>query len=165
MTFKGNEPEWIKKQITEISVEYINFDGVIKTGIILCNQYIAESLIEIFQKLLEIKFPIHKISPISEFNWDDDLSCISNNSSCYNYRNILGTDKLSDHSVGMAIDINPMQNPWITNKYGNLPKGSLYNIEDIGTITNEVVNIFKKYGFLWGGKWENPDYQHFYIIK
>lgn len=162
ITFKGSEPDWIKQQITNISVDYIDFNGNKKTGEIICNIGISKQLKKIFDKLLIIKFPIYNISPISNYDWDDDLSCEANNTSCFNWRKVLGSDKLSDHSIGMAIDINPMQNPWVTNKFGNLPKGSKYDLSAKGTITEEIANIFKQHGFLWGGDWKNPDYQHFY---
>ena len=159
---KGIEPDWVVSQLREISVDYINFDGEKKDGIIICNKFISQDLHMIFNYLLEIEFPIQSIRPISEFNWDDDLSCSNNNTSCFNYRKVMGTDKLSDHSIGMAIDINPMQNPWVHPRMGNLPKGSKYDISQNGTITEKISNVFKSHGFKWGGDWKNPDYQHFY---
>jgi hypothetical protein len=161
--FSGNEPDWLKKQIVEIEVKYVDFESKIQTGKIVCNKYISSKLKRIFKKLLEIEFPIYSIIPISEFNWNDDLSCENNNTSCFNYRKVKGTDFLSDHAKGLAIDINPVQNPWVNPKYGNLPKGSNYDITKKGTITEDIANIFKEDGFKWGGDWENSDYQHFYF--
>lgn len=79
----------------------------------------------------------------------------------YNFRFIAGTRKLSDHSIGLAIDINPAQNTWVHKSALNLFK---YDPKVKGTIIkdNEIINIFKKYGWEWGGDWKNPDYQHFY---
>lgn len=160
--FKGDEPDWIVEQIDEIEVDYINFNDELKSGIIICNKHISDDLIKIFEELKSIKFPIFSIIPISNFDWDDDKTCEANNTSCFNYRKVMGTDKISDHGKGMAIDINPMQNPWITPRFGSLPKGSKYNINDKGTINKEVTDIFSNHNFLWGGDWKNPDYQHFY---
>ena len=107
------------------------------------------------------KFPIEKIVPIEEFNNDDMESVRQNNTSCFNFRYVIGSNKLSDHSTGNAIDINPMQNPWIHPSAHKIPNRE-YIPGKKGTITNEVVEIFKSYGWNWGGNWRNPDYQHFF---
>ena len=89
------------------------------------------------------------------------ISVKDNNTSCFNFRYVIGSDKLSDHSTGNAIDINPMQNPWVHPSSHKI-EGRKYDPSQKGTITEEIVNIFKKYGWDWGGNWRNPDYQHFF---
>lgn len=169
--FKPRTPVFVKETQTSIVVDYIDFLGRKRKGEIICNEYIAEDLINIFKELLKMEFPIYSIFPVSNFNWDDQISVKANNSSCFNFRTVLGTDKLSEHSFGSAIDINPIQNPWINPvKYKNnmfmyyFDKISKrrYNVSDLGTINKDVVAVFSKYGFEWGGNWNKPDYQHFY---
>lgn len=159
---KGTEPDWLIDQLIQIDIRHIDFNRKRRKGKIVCNKYIADDLKNIFEELFEIRFPIYSVLPISEFDWDDDKSCSANNTSCFNYRTVMGTDKLSDHAKGMAIDINPRQNPWVHPRVGNLPQGSEYKLRRKGTITKNIVEIFEKYGFKWGGNWKNPDYQHFY---
>lgn len=156
-------PKLIKDSITTIVVDYIDFDGNEKQGEILCNKKVASELKNIFREIFELKFPIYQIRPVSDFNNDDIESVKNNNSSCFNFRMVIGSNKLSDHSTGNAVDINPIQNPWvhpIAHKIEGIFRE--YNPDAKGTITQEIVDIFKKYGWNWGGIWRNPDYQHFF---
>lgn len=154
-------PSIILNSILTIEVKYYGFDDQIHTGKIECNKKIADDLINIFNELLNIKFPIYQIYPISKYNYNDELSVRANNSSCFNFRVVAGTNKLSDHATGNAIDINPMENPWVHPSAIKIP-GREYNLDKKGTIDKSVVDIFMKYGWTWGGNWKNPDYQHFF---
>jgi hypothetical protein len=154
-------PKIVIDNITSINVEYIDFDGSVKNGDIVCNKNISFELSKIFGEIFNLKFPISKIRPIEYYNDDDMESVKDNNTSCFNFRYVIGSDKLSDHSTGNAIDINPMQNPWVHPSAHKI-EGRKYDPSQKGTITEEIVNIFKKYGWDWGGNWRNPDYQHFF---
>jgi hypothetical protein len=154
-------PDFIKDQLDLIQVQYCDFNDNITSGFIVCNKNIALDLKNIFKELKDIRFPIYSIIPISEFNWDDKESVINNNTSCFNYRVVIGSNKISDHATGNAIDINPFQNPWVHPSAHKI-EGRIYNKKNKGTITKQVVDIFAKYGFGWGGVWRNPDYQHFF---
>lgn len=162
MNYYGKDiPEIILNNITRIKVRYFNFDNEIEIGYIDCNKKISSELQEIFYKILELEFPIRHISPISEFNWNDYDSVLANNTSCFNYREVIGSTKISDHATGNAIDINPFQNPWVHPSAHKI-EGRIYNPSQKGTITKDVVEIFKSYDWSWGGNWKNPDYQHFF---
>lgn len=68
------------------------------------------------------------------------------------WRNIAGTDRLSNHSFGTALDINTKYSDyWKWNK----------NLRYTNRIPIEIVEIFEKYGFIWGGKWYHYDTMHF----
>jgi len=156
-------PIEIRKNLTLINVMYVSFDNKIHKGQIVIHKKLSAELKEIFDELLAKRFPIDKVIPIVKYNWDDYSSMNDNNSSGFNYRVIDGTDKLSNHSFGVAVDINPKQNPFIAGKKV-LPKGATYNKKEIGTITPEsvVVKAFKKRCWEWGGDWKSrKDYQHF----
>jgi peptidoglycan LD-endopeptidase CwlK len=87
-----------------------------------------------------------------------------NNTSAFNYREIIGTNRVSNHSLGRAIDINPMQNPYYALDGNTYPVGATYEQNAKGTIlsTGEVVAVFKKYGWDWlGERSKNKDFQHF----
>ena len=154
-----------------LSVLHYDFNGNVRSGKIICNKIIAEDLIEIFYELYENKYEIDKIRLVDEYNADDDLSCADNNTSCFNYRTIAGSTNLSNHAKGLAIDINPFQNPYITYPNGVeriSPEGSeIYADRNSGLahmITEEDLcyKLFTEHGFSWGGHWKSiKDYQHF----
>jgi len=151
----------IDKDIVLIEVSFINFDGDEDKGVLEVHKNIKDEVINIFKEIKELRFPIFKMETIDKYDYNDKKSVLSNNSSSYNFRFISNSNKLSDHAIGLAIDINPKQNPWLhpssINKFPYIPgeKGTIEN-------SSEIVNIFKKYGWSWGGDWKNPDYQHFF---
>ena len=161
--YKEGVPTTISSEMVLTQVEYIDYNGNDTKGLIVVNRKIAEEVIEIFREIKEAGFQIEKMIPISEYDWDDDKSMEDNNTSGYNYRFVANTQKLSNHSYGMAIDINPRYNPMIV-KDRISPSNGSYSIENKGTITadSEVVKIFKKRGWKWGGDYKSlKDYQHF----
>ncbi len=153
----------IKKNLTLITVLYNGFDNKIHKGQLLLNKKVSAEVKEIFDVLLSKRFPIEKVIPIVEYYWNDEKSMLDNNTSAFNYRDIDGTDKLSNHAYGIAIDINPLQNPFIKGKK-ILPKGAKYDKNAKGAIDSKsiVVKAFKEKGWNWGGDWKSrKDYQHF----
>lgn len=151
-----------------LTVTYVNFDGDICQGELIVNTEIAEDVISIFKELFEIEYPIESIRLIDDFDADDNKSMAANNSSGFCYRVVDGTDRLSNHSFGLAVDINPLYNPYIKSNGKVLPEEAEAFADR--TVSNpyyitpedDCVRIFKKYGFTWGGDWTNSkDYQHF----
>lgn len=123
---------------------------------------VAKEVQEIFEKLLEVRFPIEQIIPVVAYGWDDDVSMAANNTSAFNYRFIFGTTRLSNHSYGRAIDINPVQNPYTQHNGIVVPHDARYDLAQPGTITTEIASLFTSYGWQWGGDWEKQkDWQHF----
>ena len=149
----------------------MDFSGTTRTGEIICNKAIAQDLMEIFKELYDNEYQIDKIRLIDEYGGDDDLSCGDNNSSCFNYRVVGGTDTLSKHALGLAIDINPFQNPYITYPNGVeriSPIGSEPYADRSSGLPHMILegdlcyNLFIEHGFTWGGHWKTlKDYQHF----
>lgn len=158
--------------LSHVVVSYVDFNGNTKTGELIVNQKVADDVVNIFKELYEHSYPIEKIRLIDEYGADDDSSMADNNTSAFNYRKIDGTDTLSDHSYGIAIDINPLYNPYVRTNMGDRnvlpPNGEKYadrTLDFPHKITNEdfCCQTFKKYGWQWGGDWVSPiDYQHFY---
>jgi len=156
-------PQNNKDDLVLINVRYFSFDHKLHGGQLLVNKAVANDLTEIFNFIEETKFPINKVIPISEYNWSDDESMKDDNTSCFNYRFVSGTRVLSLHAKGLAIDINPGENPYIKNGI-TTPAGSVYDSTSPGTITefSDLVNKFKERGWNWGGDWNTlKDYQHF----
>lgn len=156
-------PTSVTKDLALVSVEYFSFDGKLHRGQIVIHKKLAEEIKLIFSEIKQLKFPVEKVIPVSLYNWDDELSMLDNNTSSFNYRVVKGTKKLSAHSTGRAIDINPFLNPQI--KRGKIfPDGAEYNPKKKGSLTQNspVVKLFKKLGWQWGGNWRSTkDYQHF----
>ncbi len=159
---RGQEiPEDIQKALVLVDVPYLSFGGVLEHGQLVVHRELARDVKEIFTLLWEHKFPIEKVVPIVRYNWDDNSSMADNNTSAFNYRVIAGTERLSNHSFGRAIDVNPLLNPYTGRDGKVVPLGARYEPNTPGTITQDIANIFLKRGWQWGGNWEFKDWQHF----
>ncbi|MGV8057955.1 MAG: M15 family metallopeptidase [Smithellaceae bacterium] len=147
-----------------IDVFYYSFDGKRHHGQIIADFALEDEIAEIFAEIEKLKFPLMQVIPIVEYQWDDYKSMAANNSSGFNFRVIEGTTKLSMHSLGRAVDINPAQNPVIYPDGRVVPEGAVYQPGKAGTVTADhpVVREFLKHGWHWGGNFEQPkDYHHF----
>ena len=155
-----------------LKVKHVDGDGVTHEGVLVCNKLIAKDLREIFAELYKAKYPIERIQPISEYGDDDERSMQANNTSCYCYRTVEGSSKLSKHARGLAIDINPLYNPCVRRQkdgtlliqpetgkpYVDRKKLFRYKISR----SDLCYRLFTRYGFRWGGDWRSlKDYQHF----
>lgn len=159
-------------QLCYVHVLYYDFDGQSTEGELICNQAIAQDLVEIFHELHRAEYQIERIRLIDEYGGDDDLSMEDNNTSCFNYRVVSGSASLSKHAYGLAVDINPLYNPYITynkdhsinvapaagEEYADRSKAFPYKIDEYDL----CCRLFKEHGFTWGGDWNScKDYQHF----
>jgi hypothetical protein len=158
----------ISDSLRYLSVRHIGFDGKEHVGELICHYRVAADLLGIFRELYEAGYQIEKIRLADEYGGDDDKIMADNNSSCFNYRCVANTDKLSMHGMGRAVDINPLYNPYIQNGVimpANAEPYADRTVDFAHKITHEdeCFKIFKAHGWLWGGDWEkNVDYQHFY---
>jgi len=164
----ANCPLDIKNKQRLINVNYYSFDNRVHQGQLVIDVDLVDDIEFAFQEALREKFPINSVIPMSHVSfrrngiWDDNLSMEANNTSCFNYRTITGSQSLSMHARGRAIDINPLQNPYIRGDT-ILPDNSNYNPEVRGTLTgnNIIVRTLLSRGWVWGGNWTAlKDYQH-----
>ncbi len=152
-----------------MKVLYINYSGTVCEGELVCNKAIADDLIEIFRALYDAGYQINEISLVDKYMADDDLSIAADNTSCFNYRLVEGSTKLSNHGLGRAIDINPLYNPCVYVKSGKVspPAGAPYADRSADfphkIDKNDLAyKLFIAHGFKWGGDWKTlKDYQHF----
>jgi hypothetical protein len=153
----------IQKSLVTIDVPYVGLDTKQYIGHLVVHTSIAEEVKEIFAEIATSGFPIAKIRPISEYDWDDETSMRDNNTSAFNYRAIQGTETLSNHSRGLAIDINPLFNPCMAIDGTIQPATGIYDPARPGTILpdSEVVRIFTSRGWRWLGYRDRKDWQHF----
>ena len=157
-------PSEIIDSLCLLDVIYYSFDGIKHQGQIIVNRELEDDVYEIFNLIDELKFPLGKVIPIVAYQWNDYNSMADNNTSSFNFRVIEGTTKLSMHSLGKAVDINPVQNPVIYPNGVIAPEGAKYRPKEKGTFTadNAIVQEYLKHGWHWGGDFDQPkDYHHF----
>lgn len=163
--FHPEAPAAILDALVALSVPYIGFDGSEHTGVMVVHQDLAQDVRELFDEMRQQRFPLQSVLPASDprFAWNDEKMMAANNASGFNYRTIAGTDRLSYHAYGRAIDLNPALNPYIRD--GRIePPGATYDLNAPGTIGPDsfIVKFLESRGWVWGGRWTEPiDYQHF----
>lgn len=170
LSYKENDTIPVE-MLRYIPVLHYDFQNKVQAGELIVNERIAKEVCQIFQKLYEVQYPIEKIKLVDEYGADDILSMEDNNSSAFNYRVIDGTDILSNHARGLAIDINPLYNPYVRIKNAQqyvLPTNGMKfadrSLDNPYYIKKDDIcyEIFAFYGFTWGGEWsDSKDYQHF----
>lgn len=161
-----------REELRYLQVLHRDLSGQIRLGELVCNRAIAKDLLDIFRQLYEASYPIERMVLIDDYEADDERSMLANNCSAFNFRFIAGTKKLSNHSRGLAVDINPLYNPYVKQR----ADGSLYVSPEAGrryadrsatfdykiTADDLCCRLFKEHGFEWGGDWTSlKDYQHF----
>lgn len=147
-------------------------DGHTKLGEMICHKDIAADLVDIFRRLYEAHYPIESMRLIDDFAADDIKSMEHNNTSCFNFRVVAGSSKLSNHSRGKAVDLNPLYNPYVKRRangtykvspeagreYSDRSKNFKYKIDH----NDLAYRLFVQHGFRWGGNYRSlKDYQHF----
>lgn len=151
---------------------HYTIDGKSVVGEMVVNKSIADDMVEIFKELYANKYPIERMRLVDYWNADDEKAMRDNNSSSFNFRFVSHTTTISKHGKGLAVDINPLYNPY----YKVLPNGKEvvepatakpyldrskefpYKI----TKGDLCYRLFTAHGFRWGGAWKSrKDYQHF----
>ena len=161
-----------RSELRYLELSHYDFEGQEHVGQMVCNRQIADDLLYIFRKLYEAEYPIARMRLIDEYEADDHRSMADNNTSCFCYRRIAGSNSLSKHSRGMAVDVNPLYNPCLYVRSGRVlpPEGKAYahdraKRKDMpGKIDTADLcyRLFLSRGFRWGGSWRSlKDYQHF----
>lgn len=160
------------EELRYLRVLHVGFDGQTHIGELLVNQSIAEDVLEIMTELYENGYAIEKMVLVDDYSADDEQSMEDNNTSAFNYREIAGTSRMSRHSLGLAIDINPRYNPYVKQKSNGETVISPVNGAEYADRSQEFAHkidendlcyrLFMEHGFTWGGSWNSvKDYQHF----
>ena len=163
-------------ELRYLKMLHYNFDGQIQVGEMIVNEGIQEDALEIFQALFREEYEIQSMYLIDDY-WtggaedSDTASVDANNTSAFCYREITGGGNMSNHAYGLAIDLNPQQNPYVSYGTGEPiwwhENANDYIDRDAGLphmIMHEdlAYELFTQHGFEWGGDWDSPkDYQHF----
>lgn len=156
-----------REDLRYVRVLHIGFDEKTHIGELVCNQALADDFVSVFKELYEESYLIEKMLLVDEYDGDDEKSMEDNNTSCFNFRPVPGSDHLSQHAYGRAIDVNPLYNPYITadgytpvnaGAYTDRSENTPHKIDE-GDLCYQV---FTEHGFFWGGNWNSvKDYQHF----
>ena len=156
-----------RKNLRRIEINHVNFDGEVKRGAIVVRGDVAESVVRIFTRLFEKRFPIHRMEPVEAFNGSDMRSMKANNTSAYNCRRPSEANSpsmKSPHANGRAIDINPIQNPWLNPHTHVWEPSAKYRKRTAGPgkiLQGGLVwRLFTREGWIWQDI-KTPDYQHF----
>lgn len=155
-----------------LRVLHRDLSGRILLGEMVCHKQIANELIEIFHALYKAAYPIGRMVLIDNYKANDEASMRANNTSCFCYRRVAGSNKVSAHGMGLAVDVNPLYNPYVKHRsngtvfvqpanarqYTDRDRKFGYKIER-GDL---CYRLFIERGFTWGGAWRTlKDYQHF----
>jgi hypothetical protein len=156
-------------QLRLLHLRYLGFDGRSRVGTMVVNASVATSVVKVFATLYQKRFPIHLMVPESHFQGKDPVSMAADNTSGFNCRYAVATGpkQWSVHAYGEAIDVNPVQNPYVFNGVAEPVAGQTYinrsdvrpGMAELGGVLNDA---FASVGWFWGGRWSaSPDYQHF----
>lgn len=156
------------RELSYLLISHWGYDGNIHKGELIVNKKIAEEVLDIFKALFENRFPIERMGLISSYKGSDNASMADNNTSGFNCRLITGNNTtFSQHSYGLAIDINPLVNPYSKNGKVFPPAGKQYlkrqkDVKGIIVEDDNCCRAFKDRGWKWGGAWKSlKDYMHF----
>lgn len=172
ISFPADEAEITLEELRYVHILHYDFNGESAEGELICNSAIAQDLVEIFYELYRNEYQLESVLLIEEFDGDDTASMAADNTSCFNYRPVPNTTKLSKHALGLAIDINPLYNPYITyNEDGTenvSPENAAAYADRSSSFSYKIdeddlcYKLFTQHGFTWGGNWNSSkDYQHF----
>lgn len=154
-------------------VRALHYDeaGRIRLGELVCHKHLAADLVSIFHELYRHRYVIGRMVLIDNYGADDEKSMAANNTSCFNYRPVAGSKRLSLHAQGRAVDVNPLFNPFVRHVGGkrvvNPAAGTAYADRNAAfpckiDHADLCYRLFRQHGFTWGGDWRTKkDYQHF----
>jgi hypothetical protein len=146
---------------------YIGFDGLPHTGELIVAAQWARPVVGVFRRLYDERFPIHRMKLVEAYGSNDDRVGLADDTSGFNCRYVKGTSSWSEHAYGRAIDVNPLENPYVVNGHvSNRRYRPFVNRSQRrpGMIHpgDTVVRAFQAIGWHWGGYWHSPtDYMHF----
>jgi hypothetical protein len=156
-------------QLRRVTIPYRGFDGETHRGVLVVNATVAARIGSIFERLYRARFPIRRMTPIAAYGGSDDRSMAADNTSAFNCRYAVapGAKRWSVHAYGEAVDVNPVENPYLEGGRVLPPAGRRYR--DRGDVRagmavagGTLLNAFAAAGWQWGGRWAaSPDWQHF----
>jgi D-alanyl-D-alanine carboxypeptidase len=151
-----------------VRVSHWGFDGEERVGAVVVRSDVARDIVTVFRRLYAARFPIRRLRPIDAYRARDAASLAADNTSAFNCRYAIapGPKRWSAHAYGVAIDVNPVENPYLDRGLVRPPAGRRYVDRSrvrpgMAVSGGALVRAFAAVGWSWGGRWSSPDYQHF----
>lgn len=149
-----------------VTVTYRDVGGGAATGELVVHADVADSVVAVFGELFALGYPIRSMRLVDDFGGSDDASMAADNTSAFNCRPISRGTGWSEHAYGRAIDLNPVENPYVRGSLVLPPEGEPFaarpDAPGVLHAGDAVVRAFAAHGWRWGGEWASPvDYQHF----
>jgi hypothetical protein len=153
-------------ELSLLTMPYWTPDGIVVVGQMTVNSSVAEDVVAAFEELFHLRFPIERIALVDDYGGDDKAAMAANVTSGFNCRYVDGTERWSNHAFGLAVDINPLLNPWVRGETALPVEGEPYVERDPavpGMINagDATIAAWERVGWSWGGTWQSPDYMHF----
>ena len=153
------------RDLAYLRVDHVTMDGGIARGELIVAAALASRAVELLRRLHALGFPIRQLRLVDDYGASDDASMDADNSSAFNFRVVAGTDLLSQHALGRAIDINPLENPWRRPDRILPPAGAAFADRTHvrpGMIVRPgpVVAALDEQGWEWGGDWRHAFDDH-----
>jgi hypothetical protein len=155
--------------LRRVRLSYWGFDGQAHTGALVVNESAVRDVVVVFGRLYRARFPLRRIRPIDAYGGSDERSLAADNTSAFNCRYVVGPGprRWSQHAYGLAIDVNPVENPYLESGRVHPRAGRAYLDRSkfrpgMAVRGRVLVRAFAAVGWQWGGRWAGtPDYQHF----
>ena len=150
-----------------LRLTYRRFDGTVATGRLIVHRDVARDVVGAFRNLYAAHFPVRRMVPIDAYGASDFRSIEADNTSAFNCRFVDGTTRWSEHAYGRAIDVNPIENPYVSGGRTSHPASRPYversrRRPGMAYEGGALVRAFDAIGWGWGGRWTSvKDYQHF----
>jgi poly-gamma-glutamate synthesis protein (capsule biosynthesis protein) len=153
------------EELAYLEVAHVTMDGGVAQGEIVVAAALAPRAIDLFRRLYQLGFPIRQLRLVDDYEASDDASMSADNSSAFNFRVIAGTTNLSQHALGRAIDINPVENPWrkpdrIVPREGEVFADRTQLRPGMIVRPGPVTAVFDELGWEWGGDWRHAFDDH-----
>jgi hypothetical protein len=151
-----------------VTARHWGFDGHVRTGRLVVHRTVARPVVRVLRRLYDGRFPIRRMRLIDAYGGSDFRSIEADNTSAFNCRRVEGTTRWSMHAYGLAIDVNPIENPYVTAEGRVAHRASRPYVDrtrirpGMAYRGGTLVNAFTSIGWGWGGAWSGVnDYQHF----
>ncbi len=150
-----------------VRITYWGFDGKAHAGRLVLHRRWADEILGVFERLYDRRFPIRRVRLVDRYDADDRASMRHDNTSAFNCRYVAGTTTWSQHAFGRAVDLNPVENPYVVGTSVSPRRGRPYvdrsDVRPGMVVAHDVAwRAFHVIGWGWGGSWSSAkDYQHF----
>ncbi|HEU0246583.1 MAG TPA: M15 family metallopeptidase [Gaiellaceae bacterium] len=155
------------RDLRVLAMSHWGFDRRERTGRLIAHKDVARDLLGVFRRLYDARFPIRRMVPVDVYGGSDFRSIEADNTSAFNCRFVEGTSRWSEHAYGRAIDVNPIENPYVSGGRTSHRASRPYveraaRRPGMAYEGGALVRAFAAIGWGWGGRWTSvKDYQHF----